>query len=123
LRDSLVEYAPADIADLLKGLGAEDTAVVFRILPKDLATLTFEYLDYDDQKSLFTTLGDARVATILNEMSPDDRTALLEEFPPQAARQLVSLLSKEERLIALALLGYPESSVGRIMTPDYISVG
>lgn len=123
LRDSLIEYAPADIADLLKGLSPEDTAVVFRILPKDLATLTFEYLDYEEQKNILTTLGDARVATILNEMSPDDRTALLEEFPPQAARQLVNLLSKEERQTALTLLGYPESSVGRIMTPDYISIG
>jgi magnesium transporter len=123
LRDSLIEYPPADIADLLKGLSAEDTAVVFRILPKDLATLTFEYLDYEAQKNLFTTLGDARVATILNEMAPDDRTALLEEFPPLAARQLMNLLSKEERQTALTLLGYPESSVGRIMTPDYISIG
>lgn len=122
LRDSLIEFAPADIAELLKGLSAEDTAVVFRILPKELATLTFEYLDYEEQIDLFTTLGDTRVATILNEMSPDDRTALLEEFPPQAARQLVNLLSKEERQVALGLLGYPPSSVGRLMTPDYLTL-
>lgn len=122
LRDSLVEFVPADIAEILKDLSPEDTAIVFRILPKDLATLTFEYLDYEAQKSLFTQLGDNRVATILNEMSPDDRTALLEEFPPMAARQLVNLLSKEERQVALALLGYPDDSVGRLMTPDYITV-
>ena len=122
LRDSLIEFPPADIAEILKGLSPEDTAVVFRILPKELATLTFEYLDYDVQVNLFTRLGDTRVATILNEMSPDDRTAMLEEFPPLAARQLVNMLSKEERQVALSLLGYPESSVGRLMTPDYITV-
>src|SRR6058998_1812524 len=63
-----------------------------------------------------------QVVSILNEMSPDDRTALLEEMPSAAARQLIRLLTPEERKIATALLGYPENSVGRLMTPDFIAV-
>jgi magnesium transporter len=55
-------------------------------------------------------------------MAPDDRTALLEELPSAAARQLIRLLTPEERRIATALLGYPENSVGRLMTPDFIAV-
>ncbi|OGV16410.1 MAG: magnesium transporter, partial [Ignavibacteria bacterium RIFOXYA2_FULL_37_17] len=55
-------------------------------------------------------------------MSPDDRTALLEDLPGSAARQMITLLSAEERKIAVTLLGYPEESVGRLMTPDYIAV-
>ena len=62
------------------------------------------------------------VVAILNEMSPDDRTALLEELPSAAARQLIQLLTPEERHVAQALLGYPEGSVGRLMTPDFIAV-
>ena len=63
-----------------------------------------------------------QVIGILNEMSPDDRTALLEELPSAAARQLIWLLTPEERRVAQALLGYPEGSVGRLMTPDFIQV-
>jgi magnesium transporter len=63
-----------------------------------------------------------QVAAILNEMSPDDRTALLEELPSAAARQLIRLLTPQERQIAQSLLGYPEGSVGRLMTPDFIAV-
>ena len=63
-----------------------------------------------------------QVAAILNEMSPDDRTALLEEMPSAAARQLIRLLTPEERHVATALLGYPEGSVGRLMTPDFVAV-
>ena len=64
-----------------------------------------------------------QVVAILNEMAPDDRTALLEEMPSAAARQLIqTLLTPEERRIAQALLGYPEDSVGRLMTPDFIAV-
>src|SRR5437870_13673500 len=55
-------------------------------------------------------------------MSPDDRTALLEEMPSAAAGQLIRLLTPEERRVATALLGYPEDSVGRLMTPDFIAV-
>jgi magnesium transporter len=55
-------------------------------------------------------------------MSPDDRTALLEEMPSAAARQLIRLLTPEERRVAQTLLGYPEGSVGRLMTPDFIPV-
>src|SRR6185437_9213801 len=63
-----------------------------------------------------------QVVGILNEMSPDDRTALLEELPSAAARQLIRLLTPEERNVAQALLGYPEGSVGRLMTPDFIAI-
>ena len=63
-----------------------------------------------------------QVVAILNEMSPDDRTALLEEMPSAAARQLIKLLTPDERRVAQALLGYPEDSVGRLMTPDFIAV-
>src|SRR2546430_255402 len=63
-----------------------------------------------------------QVVAILNEMSPDDRTALLEEMPSAAARQLIRLLTPEERRVATALLGYPEGSVGRLMTQDFVAV-
>lgn len=122
LRDAIISLQPADIAELLRDLPPDETAVVFRILPKESATFVFEYLDSEEQKGLVTALGSQRFGRILNEMSADDRTALLEEFPPQAARQLVSLLSGDERQVALKLLGYPENSVGRLMTPDYIAI-
>jgi magnesium transporter len=63
-----------------------------------------------------------QVVAILNEMAPDDRTALLEELPSDAARKLIRFLTPEERRVATALLGYPEDSVGRLMTPDFIAV-
>jgi len=91
-------------------------------LHKDLATDTFEFLEVDQQIELIKAMGNKEVASILNEMAPDDRTALFEELPSSAVKQFVTLLSHEERVIAQTLLGYPEDSVGRLMTPDYIAV-
>lgn len=122
LRDLLLAFRPADIAELIAELPDDDKALVFRILPRALGADTFEYLTIESQKSMLSALGQERLAILLNEMEADDRTAFLEEFPASAARQLVLLLSKEERNVALKLLGYPEGSVGRLMTPDYVQV-
>src|SRR3954453_16240498 len=100
----------------------DDRVIIFRVLPAALAADVFEYLDVDTQQSLLRCMAHEQVAAILNEMAPDDRTALLEELPSAAARQLIRVLTPEERRIATALLGYPEDSVGRLMTPDFIAV-
>ena len=91
-------------------------------MPNALAADVFEYLDLEAQQELLHGMAHEQVVSILNEMSPDDRTALLEELPGTAARKLIQLLTPEERRVAQALLGYPEGSVGRLMTPDFIAV-
>lgn len=122
LKEVLLDWTPADIADLLTDLPDYEQAILFRILPKDIATDTFEYLEVDVQLSLLKALGNEEVAFILNDMSPDDRTAMLEEVPASVLKQMMNLLSIKERHIAQSLLGYPENSVGRLMTPDYLAI-
>jgi len=122
LKEILSEWTPADIADLILELPGQEQAVLFRLLPIDLATDTFEHLEFETQMDLLKAMGKGEAAAILNDMSPDDRTALLEELPGTAAKQLIQLLSADERKVAQTLLGYPENSVGRLMTPDYIAV-
>ena len=122
LKEILSEWSPADNADLIVSLPAQDQVIIFRLLTNELAAETFEHLELETQKELLQAMATSEVAVILNEMSPDDRTALLEDLPSVAAKQLIRLLSAEERKIAQTLLGYPENSVGRLMTPDYIAV-
>lgn len=122
LKEILTEWTPADIADLIVELPENEQVIVFRLLHNELAADTFEHLDFDTQELLLKAMGKEEAAAVLNEMSADDRTALFEEMPSSAARQLIQLLSHEERIIANTLLGYPENSVGRLMTPDYIAV-
>ena len=122
LKEILSDWSPADIADLIIDLSEQEQVIIFRLLSNELAADTFEHLEVETQKELLKAMAQSEVAAILNEMSPDDRTALLEELPSAAAKQLIRLLSAEERSIAQTLLGYPENSVGRLMTPDYIAI-
>ena len=122
LREVFREWPPADVAEVILDLPEDEQVIIFRVLPHGLAADVFEYLDFDAQQHLLRAMAHEQVVAILNEMSPDDRTALLEELPSAAARQLIRLLTPEERHMATALLGYPEDSVGRLMTPDFIAV-
>ena len=122
LRAAFEDWAPADISECITELPSDEQAVIFRILPHDQATDVFEYLDVDAQHVVLKAMGDSAAARILNDMSRDDRTALLEELPGAAVQQMIQLLSPEEKAVAQSLLNYPESSVGRLMTPDFISV-
>ena len=122
LRELFREMPPADVAEVILDLDEDEQVIIFRLLPNALAADVFEYLEPEPQQQLLRAMAHEQVAAILNEMSPDDRTALLEEMPSAAARQLIKLLTPEERRVAQALLGYPEDSVGRLMTPDFIAV-
>ncbi len=122
LKEVFGEWQPADLAELISDIPGDQQPIVFRLMPKAILAKTFEYLDIVTQKKLLTSLGKREVAGILNDMSPDDRTRLLEELPAGLVKQMLGLLSPEEMKVAKDLLGYPENSVGRLMTPDYIAI-
>jgi magnesium transporter len=122
LKAALVEWQPQDVADLLEELPPRDRVILFRLLPRDMATDVFENLEAEPQLNLLGAFSDAEAAPILEEMSPDDRTELLEELPHRVTRRVLRLLSLQQRKVAQSLLAYPVDSIGRLMTPDFVKV-
>jgi magnesium transporter len=122
LRDVLRNRHAGDVAELLTSLSLEDQVIVFRVLPRKAAATVFEYLSQEAKEGLLKTMAQGEVAELLNNMAPDDRTLFLEELPAEVTRELLALLTPAERSVAVSLLGYPEKSVGRLMTPNYVAV-
>jgi magnesium transporter len=122
LREAFTELDPADAAEIIEDLPAKDSGVLFRLLPRDFAALVFEYLPPHQQSELVGTLGNEELKNLLNEMAPDDRTRLLEELPAEVTRRALTTLSPAELKIARELLGYPEKSAGRYMTPEFLTL-
>ncbi len=110
------------LARVICSLPIENQFIVLRVLPRALASMAFEYLSFEEQQLLLKSMGHEEIVKILNSMSPDDRTTLFEELPAAMTKQMLTLLSPAERAVAIELLGYPEGSIGRLMTPDYIEV-
>jgi magnesium transporter len=122
LRNVLRNRPGSDVASVLVNLSLDERVLVFRILPRKTAAEAFAYLSPEEQKALLRAMASEEAAALLNNMAPDDRTTLLEELPAEATRQLLALLTPEERAEAVRLLGYPEGSIGRLMTPHYVRV-
>lgn len=122
LKATLAAMEVHDLTDLTSSLAGEELAVAFRLLPLTTATEVFEDLPQEKQEDLLEDLSSEKFAAILNEMSPDDRTDFLEELPGELAQRLLSNLRGDELQIARSLLAYPEESVGRLMTPEYVSI-
>jgi magnesium transporter len=111
----------SDVAQLIEDNEEHATEIVGE-LSVHRAASTFKILELGIQKDIIHDLQPLKIAALLNELPADDRTSFLEELTTSAVRELIKLLNPEERKITLSLLGYPEGSVGRLMTPDYIAV-
>jgi magnesium transporter len=124
LKQELNALQPLYIAEIFEELEKTDYIVLFRLLSRLVAKETFQYLSHEQQEEIIEGLAMNRnqIASLLNDLDPDDRTAFFEELPGKVSQRLVQMLSKEEREIATRLLGYPEESIGRLMTPEYVAI-
>jgi len=111
----------SDVADLINEFPEQEGYIITHMSIHRAASV-FKILDLSAQKHIIRELPPYKTAELLNVLSPDDRTDFLEELPSNAVRELIKLLDPEERKTTLSLLGYPEDSIGRLMTPDYVYV-
>jgi magnesium transporter len=118
----LKDKSPNDLADLMTDLLPSEQLSVWHHLPRKVLVDTFQYLVPSIQHRLLKAMTPEEAAGILNAMSPDDRTVLLQALPTQTSQEVLRLLTPDERAVAVSLLEYPPDSVGRLMTPEYISV-
>ncbi|WP_016698107.1 magnesium transporter [Actinoalloteichus spitiensis] len=118
----LQEQPPHEIAAELSRLDTAEMAVPFRLLDKKRALDVFEELDPVHQQEVLTGLRDSAARELVEGMDPDDRARLIDEVPAKVAKKVLAGLSFRERQMTAALLGYPEDSVGRVMTPEVVAL-
>jgi magnesium transporter len=111
----------SDVAELVYEFPDYESQILANMSVHRAASV-FKILDLPTQKQIIKELPPFKTAELLNELPADDRTSFLEELPSNVVRELIKLLNPDERKITLSLLGYPEDSIGRLMTPDYVYV-
>lgn len=122
LRRALDDVRTGELVGLMGRVSQRRRALLFRLLPKDRALDVFEALDTGLASELLGGLRDERVGQLIEDLDPDDRVSLFDELPANVAKELLQGLSKRERELTSTLLGYPQRSVGRRMSPEYIKV-
>lgn len=113
---------PAQVVDVLDRVSSKQRAVLYRLLAKDQALEVFEILDPSLQSDLVGALQDDDVAALFANLDPEDRVELLDELPAKVARRLLQGLPAQERELTAVILGYPQGSIGRRMSPKAVAL-
>ncbi len=111
-----------EIADLLTNFSDVHYAEIYQNLPFGKQVETFSHSDKEKQKTLAIELTDQEAATLLSNLCHEDRTRFLENLPSETRDKFLHLLSHENSTTSRQLLSFPIESVGRHMTPDFITV-
>lgn len=120
LREILTEMNPADIGDLMEELPRESLPLVYRILPKELATDVFVYIDADTQELLISTFSDSELKEVIDDLYIDDTVDMIEEMPASVVKRILKHANTDTRLEINKILKYPKDSAGSVMTTEYV---
>ena len=122
LKAKLSEMKSADISSILDESTKEDAVIIFRLLSKEKAGMTFSYMESDMREKLISDLTDKELKGILDELFMDDTVDLIEEMPSNVVKKILKAVNKEDRKTINELLKYPEDSAGSIMTTEFIDL-
>lgn len=122
LRDYLDELNISDVENLIDEL-PEHAPLIIDTLSLNRAINVFRILDVPTQERIIDKLPVKKISEIINGLPPDDRTAFFGELKDQEFQhRLISMLSPADRKEVYTLLSYPEDSIGRLMTPDFLAI-
>ncbi len=113
---------PADIADIVEEMSADERTRVFEQLDVETAAEALSEVDPEMQVAIVGDLDEERAADILEEMAPDEAADLLADLPEERREELIELMEPKESEDVEELLTYDENSAGGIMTTDFIAL-
>lgn len=122
LKEILTEMNEVDIASFIEELDSEKTVVVFRTLPKSLASDVFACLELEKQQHIITSITDYELRSIIDDLYVDDAVDMLEELPATIVRRVLQNSSADTRKLINEFLKYPENSAGSVMTAEYVGL-
>ncbi len=118
----LVDMNPADIAELMEELPERNLPIVFRILPKELASEVFVHIEGDTREVLIASFSDKELKEVFDELYLDDTVDIIEEMPASVVKRILKHAAPDMREEINKLLNYPKDSAGSIMTPEYVDL-
>ena len=122
LKAEFMEANEVDVAEFMAGLDREKTLLVFRILPKEMASDVFANLESEDQEVIISAATDREVSELVEEMYVDDAVDMLEELPANVVKRVLKTARPDTRKLINQFLNYPENSVGSIMTAEFVDL-
>jgi Mg2+ transporter MgtE len=118
----LAELRPADIADILEQLDADEAGAVLDRLAPSIAADTLNEVEAPLQSEILSELNPERASDLLEMLPPDDAADILAEMPRREAEHLLSLMPSDESRPIRELLRYSPQTAGGIMTSEVLAL-
>ena len=112
---------PVDTALLLPEFEEREIVLLFRLIPKENASMVFSYIEPEQQQILLEAFTDNELKLIMDDMFIDDAVDVIEEMPANVVKRILAAAG-DKRNVINSILNYPEDSAGSIMTIEYISL-
>lgn len=122
LRELMANENPADLALLFTEFEEKDVLLLYRLLPKELASDTFSYMDSDMQEDLINGFSDKELREVLDQTFIDDTVDMIEEMPANVVSRILRNCDAQSRNAINQILKYPEDSAGTLMTIEYVNL-
>jgi magnesium transporter len=114
---------PADIALLFKGLEPAEIRQLFDILfSSRRAAKTLKELPADLLPDILALIDEDKVGRLIARADPDDAVFFIDSLPEEQREKMFALLDPERQAAVREIINYPEGTVGRIMTTDFMAL-
>ena len=122
LRDELGDMNEFDVAEFMGELDAQGSLIVFRMLPKEVASSVFAFLEPQNQEHIIKSITDKELSYIIEDLYVDDMVDMLEELPANVVKKVINNANPSTRTLINQFLKYPSNSAGTVMTAEYIGL-
>ncbi|WP_019628036.1 magnesium transporter [Thioalkalivibrio sp. AKL10] len=122
LKSLCAEHAAPDLSDALEALPAQQMEAFFQRLDVECTADIYAHLESDHQSRVFQALDDEHASRLVAALSYDDAVSVIDGLEDEQAESLLETLPDEDQEALETLLGYPEESAGRLMTPEFATV-
>ncbi|MBR3795407.1 MAG: magnesium transporter [Clostridia bacterium] len=117
------ECLPVDIAEGLEEVEDSPRVIkLFRMLPKDISSDVFSYMNSDQQQLIAESATNAELKALVDDMFLDDTVDFLEEMPANVVKKVLANADESTRKLINQFLNYPENSAGTLMTIEYVDL-
>lgn len=121
ISEQVADLAPEDLVDLLNQLTLIEAATVMLMIPVARAVELFDQPTMTRRGAIMEKLEPARAALIIEELSADERTDIIQQMRGLTERRRVlAKLSNEVKAELEHLLSYEEHTAGGIMTTEFV---
>jgi len=118
----MFEHDIGQAAKLLESLTEEEAAEVLLALPLPLAVRIVNGLQISYAATLLKNADEGYISDLATHLEPQLAASILMHLPPESRERLAKRLSGKLKGKIRELLDYPEDSIGRNMSTDFIAL-